>query len=76
MVFIIYLIKILIILIPLPEVVIVISILYILFLITLIVLSSTLGAIFKLALYEYASTGVVQQGFTPEIIQGAIVTRT
>lgn len=66
----------LIILIPLPEVVIVISILYILFLITLIVLSSTLGAIFKLALYEYASTGVVPQGFTPEIIQGAIVTRT
>lgn len=38
----------------------------------LIVISSALGAIFKLALYEYARTGNIPNGFSPEIIQNAV----
>lgn len=37
-------------------------------LICLVVITSALNAIFKLALYEYASTGLVPQGFSEELI--------
>ncbi len=46
--------------------------LYVVYIIILSIISSTLGSIFKLALYEYASTGVMPAGFTPEVIRGAI----
>ncbi|MCA9356940.1 hypothetical protein H6784_01380 [Candidatus Nomurabacteria bacterium] len=35
-------------------------------------ISSVLNAIFKVALYEYASTGRVPEGFSPEIVQNAV----
>jgi len=38
----------------------------------LTILSSTLSSIFKLVLYEYARTGNVPQGFSPEVVQSAI----
>lgn len=44
----------------------------IIFLTLITIISSSLSAIFKLALYEYAKTGVVPQGFSPEFIQNAI----
>jgi hypothetical protein len=40
--------------------------------IALTVISSTLSSIFKLALYEYATTGNIPSGFSPELIQNAI----
>ena len=46
--------------------------LYVVYVIILSIISSTLGSIFKLALYEYASTGVMPAGFSPEVISGAI----
>jgi len=36
------------------------------------IVSSTLGSIFKLALYEYARTGVVPRGFSPDIVRNAV----
>ena len=36
------------------------------------ILSSTLSSVFKLVLFEYARTGVVPQGFSPEVVQSAI----
>lgn len=47
-------------------------ILSVIFLVAVIVISSTLDSIIKLALYEYATTGTVPQGFTPELITGII----
>jgi hypothetical protein len=63
------------ILVPISQIFLIVSILYIIFFVTMIIISSTLGAIFKLALYEYAVTGVIPNGFTPEIIHGAIVSK-
>ena len=40
--------------------------------VALVVVSSTLSVIFKLALYEYAKTGTIPAGFSPELVQGAI----
>ncbi len=42
------------------------------FLVVVAVISSTLGVIFKLVLYEYATTGVVPQGFTETVVKNAI----
>lgn len=50
-----------------------VAILSVLYFIVLSVISSSLGAIFKLALYEYATTGKIPQGFSPEVIQNAIL---
>jgi hypothetical protein len=36
------------------------------------VVSSTLGVIFKLALYEFAKTGTIPTGFSAALVQGAI----
>jgi hypothetical protein len=46
--------------------------LFIVYVIGLSIISSTLGAIFKLALYEYATTGRIPQGFSPALIQHAV----
>ena len=49
--------------------------LFALSLVVLMIISSTLDSIFKLALYDYARTGVVPTGFTPEVVQGAITAK-
>lgn len=46
--------------------------LWVIFMVGLVIVSSALSAIFKMALYEYATTGRVPQGFSPELIQNAI----
>jgi hypothetical protein len=40
--------------------------------IALIIISTTLSSIFKLAIYQYAKTGIVPAGFTPSLIAGAV----
>ncbi|MEN9621890.1 MAG: hypothetical protein RLZZ67_324 [Candidatus Parcubacteria bacterium] len=47
------------------------GVIFVLFLIAVIVVSSTLDAIFKFALYEYGRSGKIISGFTQEIITGA-----
>lgn len=46
--------------------------LFVIFLIAITIISSTLSSIFKLALYEFAITGNVPQGFTPDLVRGAV----
>ncbi len=60
------------IIVQLPEVWILLAILFVIYMIAVVIISSTLDSIVKLALYEYASTGKVPQGFTPELIQNAV----
>jgi hypothetical protein len=43
-----------------------------LFLVALGILSSTLETVFRVVLYEYARTGAVPDGFSPELVTGAI----
>lgn len=50
----------------------VITILLIVYLIILSIISSALSVIFRLALYEYARTGQMPQGFSQELIKSAI----
>jgi hypothetical protein len=38
----------------------------------ILAVSSTLSSIFKLAIYEYARTGNVPEGFTPEVVINAV----
>lgn len=45
-----------------------------LFVLGTIVISSALSVIFKLALYEYARTGTILEGFSPELVKNAIQT--
>ena len=47
-------------------------VLFIIYAIALSVISSALGSIFKLAIYEYATTGKIPSGFSPELVQHAI----
>jgi hypothetical protein len=47
-------------------------VLFIIYAIFLTIISSALDSIFKLALYEYATTGKVPAGFSPELIQNAV----
>ncbi len=54
-----------------PIVMIALVVLFVLYLATLSVVSSTLGAIFKFALYEYGRTGKIIPGFTPDVIANA-----
>ncbi len=56
-----------------PFIALAVFVLVFLFIIAISIISSTLSIIFKLALYEYARTGVVPQGFSPEIVTNAIV---
>jgi len=48
------------------------GVLFVVYVIVLSVIYSTLGSIIKCALYEYATTGNIPQGFTPELIKGAV----
>ncbi|MEI6490842.1 MAG: DUF6159 family protein [bacterium] len=61
-------------LVPTMEIAILLGALLIIYLIALSIISTTLGSIVKLALYEYATTGNVPLGFTPELIKGAVKT--
>ena len=45
---------------------------FIIFAVCISVLSSTLNSIFKLALYNYARTGQVPVGFSPDVIKSAV----
>ena len=62
------------ILVPKMPMIITILILFIILTVIISVVSVTLNTIFKLALYVYASTGQVPQGFSSELIQSAIKT--
>jgi hypothetical protein len=57
-----------------PDIImlILLGILFIFFITIISVIYSTLSSIIKLALYSYAITGIVPQGFTPELIQNTI----
>jgi hypothetical protein len=55
-----------------PITALVVLVLMALFVLAISVISSALGAIFKLALYEYANTGKIPEGFSPELIQNAV----
>lgn len=57
-----------------PEFFVVIGVaaLFLVYIIGLTVISSALSSIFKLAIYEYATTGKVPQGFSPELVQHAV----
>lgn len=46
--------------------------LFVIFIVLMSIVSSALNTIFKLALYEYARTGKVPTGFSPELIENAI----
>lgn len=59
-------------LIPTFVVVVGVIVLFLVYVTALTVISSTLNSIFKLALYEYATTGRVPSGFSPELVQNAI----
>jgi len=63
------------ILVPTMLVFISVACLLVLFTLTFSVITSALSSIFKLALFEYARTGKVPQGFSPELIQGAITAK-
>ncbi len=63
---------IIVILIPSIYVAIPIGVIIVAGIIILSIISTTLGSIFKLALYNYAKNGVVPQAFSPEIVKGAI----
>ncbi len=60
------------IIVPIFEMFILLGMIFIIYIIGISIISSTLGSIVKCALYEYATTGNIPQGFTPEIIKGAI----
>jgi hypothetical protein len=60
------------ILVPRTDVGIILLILFVLYMVFISILSSTLSSIFKLALYEYARTGTMPQGFSPELVQNAV----
>ncbi|MEI8062269.1 MAG: DUF6159 family protein [bacterium] len=60
------------ILVPVIGMVILVGILCAIYLVAITIISSTLGSIFKLALYEYAETGTVPQGFDADLIRGAV----
>ncbi len=57
---------------PVKQIIILVGILLIIFITALTIISSTLGSIFKLALYEYAKNGVVPKGFTPMLVENAV----
>ncbi len=54
-----------------PIVIIALVVIFVLYLAALSVVSSTLGAIFKFALYEYGRSGKIIPGFTPDVIANA-----
>lgn len=61
-----------IVIVPVLSVALIVMVLLVIYFIALSLISATLGSIFKLALYQYARTGTIPQGFTPALIQGAV----
>ncbi len=59
-------------LVPVIEIFILVIALFVLYIIAVSIISSTLNSIITLALYQYALTGTVPQGFTPELIIGTV----
>ena len=57
---------------PTFYVIVLVAILLVAFMIALSIVATTLGSIFKLALYTYARTGQIPQGFSPDIVRGAV----
>ncbi len=57
---------------PSFPVLVLVGTLFIIYMIAMSIIYSTLSSIFKLALYEFASTGNVPQGFTPELLKSAV----
>lgn len=51
---------------------IIVGILVLIYVIVLSIVSTALSSIFKLAIYEYARTGNIPAGFSPELVQSAI----
>lgn len=49
--------------------------LFVLLLLATVIVSSTLSSIFKLVLFNYAKTGIVPNGFSRELVAGAIVAK-
>ena len=60
---------------PTFPVVISMLLLFVIFIVLITIISSSLGAIFKLALFEYATTGKIPDGFSRELIQNAVRTK-
>lgn len=60
---------------PVLKVIIPIMIILVIYFIILIIIYSALNTIFKVVLYEYAKTGKIAEGFSPEIIKEAIQTK-
>jgi hypothetical protein len=58
-------------LLPFTSIWIAVGALWLFVMVMISIISTTLGAIFKLALYEYGKTGKVPEGFSPEIVQNA-----
>ena len=59
-------------LVPTFYVIVLVVILFAVFIIAMSIISTTLGSIFKLALFTYARTGQIPQGFSPEIVRAAV----
>ena len=57
---------------PVLKVIIPIAIILAIYFIILTIISTALDSIFKVVLYEYAKTGKIAQGFTPEILKETI----
>jgi hypothetical protein len=51
------------------KIIIAAGILWVLWVIILAIISSTLNVIFRVVLYEYANSGVIPQGFSPDVIR-------
>ncbi|MEK7463504.1 MAG: DUF6159 family protein [Patescibacteria group bacterium] len=60
------------ILVPTFYVLVLVTILFVVFIIVVSIISTTLGSIFKLALFTYARTGQIPQGFSPDIVRAAV----
>jgi len=59
-------------LVPVFEMFVLVGVLFTVSMVGISILSSTLGSIFKLALYQFAITGTVPAGFTTDLVKGAI----
>lgn len=53
-----------------------VGVILLVFLIVIGLVSSTLGSIFKLAVYNYARTGQVPQGFSPELVENVVTKKS
>ncbi len=58
--------------IPASPIVIAVSILFFIYIVVISIVSSTLNSIFKLVLFNYARSGQVPQGFSPDVVKGAV----